>query len=239
MPKITYEKEKVHMNLVKYKKGEDKFEIDVDPDKAIAFRNKQIDDISEVLMAKKIFTHAMKGFLAPEDRLEAVFGTKDPLEVAKQMVMKGEIQLTEKYREAQRELKVKQIVQIIHRNGVDPRTHLPHPAARLESAMEEAKVKIDYQKSAEDQVQDVLEKLRTILPIKFEIKEIAVKIPPQYAAKAYPMLKSMGKLLKDNWLSDGSLSAIVEVPGGLETDFYDKLNSFTHGNNEARVIKTR
>lgn len=239
MPKVTYEKERIHLNLVKFKKGEHKFEIDVDPDKAMAFKKGQIDDIRDVLKAEKIFTDAKRGEEAPEKDIVAVFGTDDVLEVAKQMVMKGEIQLTEKYRDAQRELKLKQIVNIIHRNGVDPKTHYPHPAARIESAINEVKARIDDNKTAEDQVQDVLEKLRTVLPIKFEIKEIAVKIPAQYAAKAYPLLKGQGKLLKDNWLSDGSLSAVIEIPGGLEIDFYDKLNSFTHGTSEAKVLKTR
>ena len=78
-----------------------------------------------------------------------------------------------------------------------------------------------------------------ILPIKFEMKEIAVKIPGEHAGKSHLVLNSFGKILKQEWQSDGSLLAVIEIPGGLEQDFYDKLNSITHGNNEVKLIKTR
>ena len=236
---IGFDRETVHFNLGRLKRGHEKYEIDIDPDKAMAFKNGLITDINEVLKAKKIFSDAKKGLEISPKQLESEFKTSDPLEVAKIILEKGEIQLTEDYRKRLREAKLKKILAVIHRNGVDPKTHLPHPMTRLENAFEEAKIKVDEFKSAEDQVQDILSHLRKVLPIRFELKEISVKIPPEYAAKSYPMLKSMGRLLKDDWQSDGSLLAIVEIPGGLETDFYDKLNSFTHGKNEARVLKTK
>ena len=62
-------------------------------------------------------------------------------------------------------------MEIIHRNGVDPKTKLPHPIQRLENAFEEAKIKIDERRSAEDQVKEILDKLRPVLPISFEKKE--------------------------------------------------------------------
>lgn len=236
---IGFDRETVHFNLGRLKKGHEKYEIDIDPDKAMAYKNGLITDIHEVLKATKIFSDAKKGLEVSPTQLDLVFKTHDPLEVAKIIIAEGEIQLTEDYRKKLREAKMAKILAVIHRNGVDPKTHLPHPMTRLENAFAEAKIRVDEFKSAEDQVQDILSQLRRVLPIKFELKEISVKIPPEYAAKSYPVLKSMGRLLKDDWQSDGSLLAIVEIPGGLETDFYDKLNSFTHGNNEAKVLKTK
>ena len=107
------------------------------------------------------------------------------------------------------------------------------------NAFEEAKVKIDEYKPAEEQVNDVLKKLRVVLPIKFEIKEISVRIPAEYAVKSYGTVKGFGRMIKEEWLNDGSWSVVVEIPGGLETDFYEKLNKITHGNNEAKVIKMK
>ncbi|MBS3081582.1 hypothetical protein J4416_01425 [Candidatus Pacearchaeota archaeon] len=33
----------------------------------------------------------------------------------------------------------------------------------------------------------------------------------------------------EEWLSNGDLQAIMNIPSGLQIDFYDKLNSVTHG----------
>jgi ribosome maturation protein SDO1 len=88
-------------------------------------------------------------------------------------------------------------------------------------------------------VSEILKKLRPILPIRFEVKEIEVKIPAQYAAKSYSLVQASSKILKTDWLNDGGCLMVVEIPGGMEQDFYDKLNSFTHGSVEAKVLKTR
>ena len=225
--------------IARLKSHNQEFEILVDCEKAIAFRAGKIAYISEVLAVPHVYSDAAKGMKASEIALKSVFKTADPLEVAKQIIQKGEIQLTTEYRQKLREQKRKQILDIIHMNGVDPRTHLPHPLTRLENAFEEAKVHIDEFHDVHDQVQDILKKLKTILPITFEMKEIAVKIPPELAPKCYATIKSFGTMLNDEWQRDGSWVVVVELPGGLEQDFYDRLNGITHGNMETKVLKVK
>jgi len=215
------------------------FEILVDCNNAIALRGGKELDMNDVLAASTIFSDSKKGEQASEAQLKQVFGTTDPVEVAKEIIKKGEIQITAEYRNKLKEQKRKQIINMIHRNGVDPRTHLPHPVTRIELAMEEAKIHVDEYMPVQKQVQEILKKIRVMLPIKFEVKEIAVRIPAEHAGKSYSMISNFGKVLKQEWQPDGSLVAVIEIPGGLEQDFYDKLNSITHGDNEVRLIKTK
>jgi len=227
-----------HINTARLKKGSDVFEIVIEPEKAIAARHGKAD-IREALKVPKIFSDAKKGMLASETRMQALFGTTDPFEVAKKIVVDGDIQVTAAYREQLREQKRRQIVDFIRRNGVDPRTHAPHPASRIEAAMVEAKVRVDEFKAADQQVQDVLKALRPILPIKFETKEIEITLPAQWASKAYSVLKQFGKILSEAWQSDGSWKGTIELPGGMEQELYDKLNALTHGEVIANVIKVK
>ncbi|MBI2546030.1 ribosome assembly factor SBDS [Candidatus Woesearchaeota archaeon] len=215
------------------------FEIMVDCEKALQFKAGRLQDINEALAVRHIYSDADKGLEASEISLKSVFKTADPLEVAKQIIQKGEIQLTTEYRQKLREQKRRQVIDILHKNGVDPRTHLPHPITRLENALEEAKVHVDEFSDVHDQVQDILKKLKPILPIKFEMKEIALKIPAQHAPKVYGPLKSFGAILNDEWQKDGSWVVVIEVPGGLEQDLYDRLNGITHGDMEAKVMKVK
>ncbi len=215
------------------------FEILVDCDKAIAFKSGKDISMKDVLATPQVFSDSKKGMAASETQMQQIFKTDDPVEVAKTIIKKGDIQLTSEYRGKLREQKKKQIVDYIHRHGVDPKTHTPHPPARIEAAMEEAKIHIDEFGAFDKQINDVLKQIRVILPIKFELKEIAVRIPSEHAGKAYNALSGFGKILKQEWQNDGSLVAVVEMPGGLEEDFHNKLNSITHGNAETKVIKTR
>jgi len=215
------------------------FEVLVDCNNAIAFKGGKEPDIKDILATQTIFSDSKKGEQASETQLKQIFGTTDPNEVAKEIIKKGEIQLTAEYRNKLKETKRKQIIDMIHRNGVNPKTHLPHPPARIEAALEEAKIHVDEYKPVQKQVQEILKKIRTILPIKFEIKEIAIKIPGDYAGKSYSVINNFGKIIKQEWQSNGSFVAVIEIPGGLEQDFYDKINSITHGNVESKLIKTR
>lgn len=235
----TFDKERISLNLARLKKGGKTYEIDVNSELALAFKGGASVDIKDVLKAEKIFYDAKKGLLASETEMQSLFSTSDPLEVAKIIIKEGDVQLTAEYRAKLRDQKKKQIINMIHRNAVDPKTHLPHPPQRIENAIEEAKVHIDEYTPVQKQVEDILKKIRPILPIKFEIKEIAVKIPPDYAAKSYSTVKNFGKIMKEDWQKDGSWVVVIEMPGGLEQDFYDDINKICHGNIESKVLKTR
>ncbi|MBU0535863.1 MAG: ribosome assembly factor SBDS [Nanoarchaeota archaeon] len=231
------DKERVSFNLAKLKKGGDNFEIAVDPDLAIDYKNGKSIDVKDVVRSEKIFADVKKGVFAPELKMKELFKTADTLEVAAVILKEGEIQLTEEYREKQKEIKRKKIVSIINKNAIDPTTKLPHPVLRIENAMEEAKVKIDMFKTAESQVEDIVKKLRPIMPIRFEKKRIHIKFPAEYAGKAYGILSGFAKPEKEEWKNDGSFECIVEIPAGMEPDLYDKLNNTTRGNVETKVIE--
>lgn len=225
--------------IAKLKTHGQNFEVLVDCNNAIAIRENKPVDMKEVLAASKVFTDAKKGMEASENAMKQIFQTADPEEVAKQIIKKGDIQLTSEYRSALRENKRKQIISIIHRNGVDPTTHAPHPVKRIENALEEVKFHVDEFVSVEEQLQEALKKLKPVIPIRFEIKEIAVKISPEYAAKAYSTVRKYGTILREEWQNSGYWIGVVEMPGGLEEEFYEKINDICHGDVEAKVLKTK
>ena len=226
-------------HIVKLKSHGHEFEIMVDVNLAMELKSGKNISIEELLAVPKIFSDAKKGEEASPNAIKEAFGTEEINEVVKTMIKKGDIPLTSDYKNNLREQKKKRIIALIHRNGVDPKTHLPHPPNRIEAALEEAKFHVDEFGDVNKQMEEALKKIRPILPIKFEVKEIAIKIPGDYAAKSYPIIQQFGKKLKEDWQTDGSYVAVVEIPGGLEEDFHNKLNALCHGNMETKVLNTR
>ena len=106
------------------------------------------------------------------------------------------------------------------------------------NAIEESNIHIDEFADVQRELPEILKKLRVILPIKFETKTISIRIPAVYAHKTYGVLKGFGQPKGEQWGSDGSLTVALDIPGGLEQDFYDKINGACHGNAECRVIAT-
>ena len=48
--------------------------------------------------------------------------------------------------------------------------------------------------------------------------------------------KKYAKLLKEEWLPNGSLSIDLEVPAGLQNNLFDELNNIAHGNIESKEL---
>lgn len=214
------------------------FEILVDADKALELKKGKSVSIWDVVAVDEVFKDVKKGMKASTNDVERIFGKVPVDEIFLKIIKDGHVPLTAKHMAAEREEKKKKLIAIIHRNGVDPRTGIPHPPQRIEAAFEEAKVKIDETKSAEQQLDDVLKKVKIILPIKFEIREIEVIIPVKYANHSFNILKKYNTQ-KEEWLADGSLRAVVEIPAGITDEFFSELNKATHGEVETKVLRTR
>ncbi len=215
----------------------EKFEIIVKPDPAFDNKMGKKIPISNILMIEEIYSESSKGSRASSDKLQKCFGTTDTLKIAEEILKRGELQITTEQRRHLLEEKRKQIITFVSKNCIDPRTGAPHPPIRVEQALSQIRISIDPFKSVEEQSKDVLEQLRSIIPIKMEQMRIAVKIFPEYVGKAYGMIKNIGTITKEEWLSDGSWTGIVEMPAGLYSSFIDKLGKVTQGTIQTKILK--
>jgi ribosome maturation protein SDO1 len=207
----------------------DKFELLVKPDPALEYKMGKRTDISSVLVSDEIYSDANKGSRASSEKMMKHFKSTDSADVAKQILARGELNLTTDQRRKMVEEKKRQIVQFINRSFVDPKTHLPHPIVRIEAAMEEVRVPIDPFKKVDDQAKTIVDALRRILPLKSETVKLTVTIPPQFAAQSYSVLKSTGDLRSEEWLADGSLKAVLDMNASIRGQFLDRLGSVTKG----------
>ncbi len=222
--------------VARIKKGGKTFEILVDPEKAHEIRQGKAVGIWDAVAVDNVFSDVKKGLKASEHELKSIFGTADVESLFSLIIKEGDVPMTAKQLSQARDEKKKQIIAKIHRHGVDSRTGLPHPPQRIEAAWEEAKIRLDENKTAEQQLDYVVSQMRRIIPIKFETRQIEVIIPAQYASQSFHILKQQ-RLIKDEWLGNGSLKAVVEMPAGVTDEFFSQLNKIAHGQIESRVVK--
>ena len=223
--------------IARLKKGEEHFEVLVDPYAAADLIDGKDINIMQNLAIDAVFKDSKKGTHASEESLQKNFGTDDVIEIAKKIILKGDIQLTTEQRHKMQKNKRNRIIDTIVRNAMDPKTKAPHPRQRIELAMEEAGVHIDPFKPVNEQVKTVIDVLRPIMPISMELVRISVKIPSQYIGKAYGVARNYGTLEREDWQSDGSWIGIIRLPAGMQTDFYDKLNEVTKGDISTKILK--
>jgi ribosome maturation protein SDO1 len=214
----------------------ERFEILVDPDKAALVRQGQAIDIEDVVAALNVFSNTSKATRAPDEALIKVFHTTDFETIARRIIEKGEIHLTSDQRKHMIEEKRRQVINFIARNAVNPQTGHPHPPHRIEMAMEEARVNIDPFKHLDEQVKETVKALRPLLPIRFEELRLAIRIPADFAAKAYGDIAAGCTMEKDEWQKDGSWVCVVRIPAGIQGDFYDLINKLSKGEGQVKIL---
>jgi len=225
------------VTVVRYSFEGEKFEILVKPDPALEYKLGKRKDISSILVSDEIYTDSSKGTRASSEKLLKAFKTEDATAIAERIIQKGELNLTTDQRRKMTSEKRKQIVNYVAKTFVDPKSHLPHPPLRIEQAMEDGRITIDPHKSVEEQINDVVEKLRSIIPLKSENLILEIIVPAQFAAQSYSVLKSTGTLQKEEWQSNGSLKAILEIPAAARPNVIDRLGSITKGTASIEVAK--
>ncbi len=222
--------------LARYSSGGKHFEVLVDSDKAQALKAGESVELSELMVVQEVYSDARKAERVTEADLQKVFNTTNPLQVGKEIVLKGEIQLTTDQRRELLDKKKKRISTLIARDAFNPQTGHPHPPNRIEAAMDESKVHIDPLRKAEDQIQKVVEAISKFLPISVEKLRLEVVVPAVHTGKAYGILRNFG-IESEQWLDDGSLKVTIKIPAGVEESFYNELNGATQGSFECKKLQ--
>ncbi|MCL5930372.1 MAG: ribosome assembly factor SBDS [Candidatus Thermoplasmatota archaeon] len=223
--------------IARYESKGHRFEVLIDQKLVDLIKSGKNVNVSDYVATDMIFKDSSKGDRASEEVIKEVFGTDDFQTVVVEIVKRGQVQLTTEQRRKMLEEKRRQIVEIISRESMNPQSGTPHPPQRIEKAMEEAKVRVDPFKSAEEQVNEVLKAIRIILPIRFEHVKMEIEVPGTEYGKIYAEMAHLGQILKEDWKNNGNYSAIIEIPGGVQDQLYDFLNKRTKGNVNIRLIK--
>lgn len=221
--------------IVRYSAGNDKFEILVKPDPALEYKLGKKMDLSNIMISDEIYSDANKGTRCSSEKLMKHFKTTDQLEIAKQIMDKGDLNLNTDQRRKMIEEKKRQIVEYINKNFVDPKSHMPHPISRINAVLDEARVAIDPFKRLDDQLKNIIEPLRKIIPLKSEILELTVTVPAQFSGQSFSVFKTTGEIKSERWLSDGSLQVSLSINAGMKSSFLDRIGTATKGS--AQVIE--
>jgi len=208
------------------KVGKMDFETMVDMDNAMKLKKGLPVNIADVIRDNYIYTDLKKGMRAGSAELMNSFNTTELSAIVERIVKKGEVEVTKEFRDEALENRRKQVIDFLSKNGVNAQTGRPYTPDMIENALKQAGAKIDNV-PVDKQLGRILEDLKRIIPIKIETKKIKIKIPAQLTGRVYGLIQEYKE--KEDWLSDGSLEVILNIPVGLQSDFYDKLNSITHG----------
>ncbi|MBI4440951.1 ribosome assembly factor SBDS [Candidatus Woesearchaeota archaeon] len=213
------------------------FEIDIEPQRALEFRHGKDIDIRDVLKVQRIFHDVSKAEFAKNTELKEFFDTEDPLEVAKVILQKGEIQPTIDELARLHEEKKKRIFDVLIKYAVTAKTRKPINAEHLESIIHQGKVKMDIHEPDSWLIRKIVEAAKSIMPLDFDVHKIQVTLAPQFIEQARYHMKTLTKIVSEEMLPDGSWQVTAEVPVGIKEELFNYLNALTHGKFSSKLVR--
>ena len=222
--------------IARLESGGHRFEILIDPNEAQSYKEGDEIDWEDSIAVDGVWADSAKGERSPENILDEFFGSSDLIEIYKKILTEGTIQLTSEQKKEMIDNKRKQILSHIVANAMNPQTGGAHPPQRIENAIVEAKYNFDPVRSVEKQVEDIVRKIRPLIPISFEKVKAAVKIPAIHVGKCYGQISGLGTIENEEYQSDGSWIGIVKMSAASYNELENLLGAVTKGSAELKII---
>lgn len=186
-----------------------RFEIACYRNKVLSWRNKVETDLGEVLQIDTVFTNVSKGNLASSKDLLDAFGTSDQKAVCREILDKGELQVSEQERGALVESMFRDVAAIVVEKAVNPENNRPYTISMIQNAMKQLHFSVNTSKSAKSQALDVIRKLKEVMPIARACMLLRVTSPAAHVALVRDILarEASATIVEERDVPDGSNGA--------------------------------
>lgn len=197
-------------------------------------------DIDEVLQTHTVFTNVSKGQVAKKEDLTRAFGIDDQTEICKQILAKGELQVSDKERQSALDSMFKDIATIVAYQCINPETRRPYPVTMIEIAMkDQIHFSIKPNRNAKQQALEVITQLKAVMPLERAQMRIKIVIRAKEARKLRDKLvKLITKMEEENW-DNGTLTAVCLIDPGQYREIDDLVRSETKGTAILELLNLR
>ncbi|KAK2586903.1 hypothetical protein KPH14_009840 [Odynerus spinipes] len=213
--------------VVRMKKNGKRFEIACYRNKVVSWRNKLEKDIDEVLQTHTVFTNVSKGQVAKKEDLVKSFGTDDQTEICKEILTKGELQVSDKERHLALDSMFKDIATTVADKCVNPESKRPYSVSMIEKAMKDVHFSVKPNRNAKQQALDVIPQLKTIIPLERAQMRLKVTVSGKEARKLREkIIKLATKVESEDW-DNGTLDLICLIDPGQYREIDELVRSET------------
>ncbi|XP_045473572.1 ribosome maturation protein SBDS [Harmonia axyridis] len=216
--------------VVRIKKAGKRFEIACYKNKVVAWRTEKEKNIDEVLQTHSIFTNVSKGQVAKKEDLIKAFGTDNATDICKQILAKGELQVSDKERQNQLDVVFKEIVSIVCDKCLDPNLKRPYPSTMIEKAIKDLHYSVKLTQSPKQQALQVIKMLKETIPIERAKMRISLTLQGKTAKKLRDRIVNIDSLELEKEEKDGDgIIIIAVIDPGQHRKLEELLNAEAKG----------
>nr|ACQ58627.1 Ribosome maturation protein SBDS [Anoplopoma fimbria] len=224
--------------VVRMKRGGKRFEIACYKNKVVNWRAGAEKDLDEVLQTHTVFVNVSKGQVAKKEDLTKSFGTDDLTEICKQILAKGELQVSDKERHTQLETTFRDIATIVAEKCVNPETERPYTVNLIEGAMKDIHYSVKPNKSSKQQALEVIRQLKESMEIQRAHMRLRLVLPAKEAKKLKEKLKPLLQVVESEDF-DEQLEMVCLVDPGCFREIDELIRCETRGRGSLEVLSLK
>ncbi|KAL1494252.1 hypothetical protein ABEB36_009876 [Hypothenemus hampei] len=228
--------------VVRIKKAGKRFEIACYRNKVFSWRNQIEKDIDEVLQTHTVFTNVSKGQVAKKDDLIKAFGTDDQTEVCKQILAKGELQVSDKERQSQIDQMWKEIALIVADKCINPELKKPYTVSIIEKVMKDSHFSVKPNQSTKVQALTAIKLIKeaNLIPIERVKMKLRVGFQGKEAKKLREKLTKMENVeVESEEQIVGAITMVLIVEPGQLKEIENMIKSETKGTGLVEVLASK
>ncbi|OAD61693.1 Ribosome maturation protein SBDS [Eufriesea mexicana] len=196
-------------------------------------------DIDEVLQTHTVFINVSKGQVAKKEDLVKAFGTDNQTDICKEILTKGELQVSDKERHSALDSMFKDIATTVANKCINPETKRPYTVTMIEKAMKDIHFSVKPNRNAKQQALDVIPQLKDVMPLERAQMRLRVLVSGKEAKKLRDkIVKLVTKLETEEW-DNGTLDLICLIDPGHYRDINELVRSETKGSGLLELLNLK
>lgn len=196
-------------------------------------------DIDEVLQSHSVFINVSKGQVAKKEDLVKIFNKEDQTEICKEILEKGELQVSEKERQSQLDALLKDIATTVADKCINPETKRPYPVSIIEKAMKDVHFSVKTNRNAKQQALDVIPMLKVTMPLERAQMRIKVTISGKEARKAREKISPLTTSIENEDWEGGTVTMVCLIDPGHFRTLDSIISSETKGNGQMELLNLK
>ncbi|XP_072099483.1 ribosome maturation protein SBDS [Mobula birostris] len=224
--------------IVRMKRAGKRFEIACYKNKVMSWRNGAEKDLDEVLQTHTVFTNVSKGQVAKKEDCVAAFQTDNMTDICKQILAKGELQVSDKERHAQLEQMFRDIATIVTEKCVNPETKRPYTVNLIERAMKDIHYSVKANKSTKQQALEVIRLLKDSMQIERAHMRLRLRIPIKDGKRLKEKLKPLIKVMESEEFAE-DLDVVCLIDPGCFREIDELIRQETKGKASLEVLSLK
>lgn len=225
--------------IVRLKKGGKRYEIACYKNKVVSWRNKVETDIDEVLQTHTVFTNVSKGQVAKKEDLAKVFGKDDQTEICKEILDKGELQVSDKERHSQIDSLFKDIATTVAEKCINPETKRPYPVSIIEKAMKDIHYSVNVNRNAKQQALDVIQLLKKEIPLERAQMRVRILLSGKEAKKTREKAIKLATSIEEESWESGTANIIFLIDPGHFRTLDEMIRTETKGAGQFELLNLK